>query len=232
MKEPLKSSLPSLDDSKDGSGTSYYYESTYGQPFEFRRRMRRSSSTEVLHLLIATGLLALLSLSIVLNFPFIDLPAFSMEEFLFLFAILFLSFLPHELMHKIVAQRYGMFAEFRIIPYYALLTLVMLFAGLRLFAVGAVMIGGGTTIRAYGRTAAAGPATNLVIGVAMLGLAFVFPGLSLYLFFGVFFCGWIALFNMIPIGPLDGAKVLHWSKTAFAALLAGSVCLFIVGIVF
>jgi Zn-dependent protease len=214
-----------------GSGPSYYYETPYGQPYRVRRGGTRFSRTEIAHLLMASGLLMLLSLSFFPSFPIINPANFDLTSFLILTLFFFISFLPHELMHKAVAQRYGLFAEFRIIPYYAFLTILTLFLpAFRIFAAGAVMIGGDATPQAYGKTAAAGPATNLIIGFAMLGLGFVFPDLTGLFFIGVYFCGWLAFFNMIPVAPLDGEKVLHWSKATFAILLAGSTFLFVVGI--
>jgi Zn-dependent protease len=137
-------------------------------------------------------------------------------------------------MHKVVAQRYGLFAEFRIIPSYALLTLLFLLipGGFRIFAPGAVMIAGEATPQAYGKTSAAGPATNLAIGAVMLALGLILPELAFFFLVGAYFCGWIALFNMIPIAPLDGEKVFRWSKSGFAVLLMGSVSLFIIGSLF
>ncbi len=231
-REPIKRDLrKDIDKAEDRAGPSYYYETVYGEPYTVRRRGKHFSRTEIAHLLMALGLLALFSLSLFPSFPIINPAYFDLTSFLILTFILFISFLPHELMHKAIAQRYGLFAEFRMIPYYAFLTLLTLFLPLfRIFAPGAVMIGGDATPQAYGKTAAAGPATNLIIGVAMLGLGFVFPDLTGFFFLGAYLCGWLAFFNMIPVAPLDGEKVLRWSKAIFALLLLASISLFIIGL--
>jgi len=39
--------------------------------------------------------------------------------------------------------------------------------------------------------------------------------------------GMLAAFNMLPVGPLDGKKVLAWNPAAFGLLLAGAAVLLI-----
>jgi Zn-dependent protease len=229
-REPVKRDLrKNIDKTEDCAGPSYYFETTYGEPYEVRRGRSHFSRTEVQHLLIALGILVLFSLSFVFPyFPLINPADFNLAAFIILTAILFISFLPHELAHKAVAQRYGLFAEFRIIPYYAFLTVVTLFLPFfKIFAPGAVMIGGDATPQSYGKTAAAGPSTNVIMGVAMLGLSFIFPDVASFLLVGSWLCGWLAFLNMLPIPPFDGEKVIHWSKAAFVVLLLWSIALFI-----
>jgi Zn-dependent protease len=208
-----------------------YYEFTYSQPYEVSRNRRAFSRVEVKHLLIASCLLVLFSLSWLVSFIPPIFSDFSFTVFITLTAIFFLSFLPHELMHKAVAQRYGLLAEFRIIPSYAFLTLwaILLLPFFKIYAPGAVMIAGEASPETYGKTAAAGPAYNVTIGAVMFTLVFLFPDSAYFLVFGIFVNGWLALFNLFPIPPLDGEKVLHWSRAVFSILLAGAIALFAYG---
>lgn len=88
------------------------------------------------------------------------------------------------------------------------------------------MIGGDATPEAMGKTAAAGPATNVLVGAAMVGLLFLFPNFEELFMTGVYLNGWLALFNLIPIPPLDGQKIAHWNKVVFSTLLLASIALF------
>jgi Zn-dependent protease len=216
---------------RDASGVEYHTEYSYSTEPSFSSSHRPKgkgvhfSKPEVLHLLGASALLLLLSYSVVspLLFPI----QFDLTSFIFYTLVLFLAFIPHELMHKAIAQRYGLYAEFRIIPYYALLTLLFILLPYKLFAPGAVMIGGAASQREYGKTAAAGPATNVVLGGTLLGLAPIFPSYAPFLLFGAWFSGWLSFFNMLPVFPFDGEKVIHWSRAAFAVLISASIVLFL-----
>jgi len=47
--------------------------------------------------------------------------------------------------------------------------------------------------------------------------------------FGVFINLWLALFNFLPIGPLDGKKIFHWKpKLAIGMLVLTGFFLFFV----
>lgn len=141
-----------------------------------------------------------------------------------------LGFILHELAHKFTAKRFGCWAEFRIWPrglMMALLFAVISFGTVIFAAPGATYIRPGSsqggfannviTSKQNGIISLAGPLTN--IGLAsflFLPLAESGVGvLSLIGLVGFRVNLWLAAFNMIPFGGIDGKKVLSWSKSVW-----------------
>ena len=94
------------------------------------------------------------------------------------------------------------------------------------------MISGPANMDDIGKISIAGPTTNIILSTAFLGLKFVpgLPALFSWVFaVGVFFNGFIAVFNLIPMGILDGYKIFHWNKTIWALAFAVSIALAIIG---
>ncbi len=142
------------------------------------------------------------------------------------------GFFIHEMSHKAIARKYGCWAEFRADIRGLGLALVMSFFGFLFAAPGAVWIAGNVTKNQNGKISLAGPGSNLVVAGALLPFAFeLLPGMptlvgsvAFYLYsFNVF----LAAFNMIPIMPFDGAKILRWSVPIYAATLALAAALFV-----
>lgn len=134
------------------------------------------------------------------------------------------GFIAHELAHKLLASRYGCWAEFDISPMglaLALFTALATRGSFILAAPGAVHIepkpGILLTERSLGLIALVGPLANIVVALIFQSL----PQESLFLRIvsaqGFQINVWLALFNLIPAGPLDGAKVLSWNKPVWAA---------------
>ena len=132
------------------------------------------------------------------------------------------GFLLHELGHKIVAQRYGCFAEFRSFDQMLFLAVLMSFFGFVFAAPGAVMISGPVGVRRNGKISAAGPIINLILAFLFLSLRLVFPTgfLSIVAFYGFFINSWLALFNLIPLWNFDGKKILRWNKKVYGVIMA------------
>ena len=137
------------------------------------------------------------------------------------------GFLLHELGHKLVAQRYGCFAEFRSFDMMLVLAVLMSFFGIVLAAPGAVMIAGRVNKKKNGMISAAGPIVNLALALlffvlALAGLPSAFKAAAYY---GFMINSWLALFNMIPFWLFDGYKILKWNKAVYAAIVAAAVAL-------
>jgi Zn-dependent protease len=177
------------------------------------------SKTEIKHLSLATGLVTAVGLSFN-HYRYISV------EFLLIFIS---AFLVHELAHKFLAQSYGSWAEFRTDLYGIMVTAISAipFIPFKFIAPGAVMIGLSDKSR-FGRVALIGPLTNIVMGFGFILATYIFPN-YLYLYSGASFNGWIALFNLLPFGVLDGQKIFDWNKIVWGITIALAMTLFIIG---
>lgn len=133
------------------------------------------------------------------------------------------AFVLHEMGHKFAAQKYGFRAEYRMWVQGLLLAFIMrLLVGFVFLAPGAVYFSGGHGNRKeIGKIGFAGPLVNLMLAV-VFGLAgLLAPGYvtvgfrGAYLnvgLFGAYLNSLFAMFNLLPIPPLDGMKILAWDK--------------------
>jgi Zn-dependent protease len=131
--------------------------------------------------------------------------------------ISFITYVPHELAHKFVAQHFGYPARYSINPAMFFLTLLSAipYIPIKFIAPGAVYIYAIMIDKeTNGIISIAGPATNIFLGfVALIGggpLGVYIASLN----------GWIAFFNLLPIGPLDGLKVMRWNMPLWLIFLA------------
>jgi Zn-dependent protease len=171
----------------------------------------------------------------IFNMNFATLPTLV----LFSFIAVGVGFLAHELIgHKIIAQHYGMHAEFRMWPFGLVLALASSLVGFVFAAPGAVYVQPKPDFyfrakdnqKHMGIVSIAGPIVNITIALIFLVLSFTNPlmisGMNVFAFaFSVNV--WLALFNLVPIPPLDGSKVLAWNKFAWLIVFAITVGLFI-----
>ncbi len=130
------------------------------------------------------------------------------------------GFVFHELAHKLTAQRFGCWAEYRMweLGLIGALFLVVV-TGLLFIAPGAVYIAPGyfgISRREDGIISASGATANLALAVLFLLFGFRF---------GAAINAWLALFNMLPFPPLDGSKVIRWNVAVWGVLVAASVLL-------
>jgi Zn-dependent protease len=138
------------------------------------------------------------------------------------------GFVLHELSHKFTAQNYGYWAEFRMWPFGLILALATSLIGFIFAAPGATYISGSNISQSEnGKISLAGPLTN--VGVAAAFFPLVFTGDTFFVLLGTLGTQiniFLALFNMLPIMPLDGAKVFGWNKIIWAGVFVPLVAIF------
>lgn len=182
------------------------------------------SRLEMKHLLIAW---------LVLGFCFSAGAISSPSRFPFIFIIALttvgVGFIAHELAHKFAARKFGCWAEFRLWTWGLVLALVLaLISGGRfIFATpGAVYIiplvrplwGYKLTKRENGLISLAGTMANIALAATFFILTGFGGTLSLVGWQGCRVNLWLAAFNMLPFNPMDGRKVLSWSKGVWAGI--------------
>jgi len=172
------------------------------------------TASEIGRLLIASFVL-----SFCLALPFS--PAF-LGTVLTAFLTAGLGFMCHEIAHKLVAQRRGFVAEFKLWGTGLILALLTAFitGGFFIFAaLGAVYLIPTTASwsereEAEAEIALAGPVVNMVLAGAFWSLYILTDGfLSQIGLYGAIINSWLAALNLLPFGPLDGHKIIHRDAT-------------------
>ena len=130
-----------------------------------------------------------------------------------------IAFLGHELAHKLVAVRFGQVARFKADYGMLFLAVVSALAGFLFAAPGAVHHGRPTP-RENGLIALAGPAANVAMALVFAPLVLLGTGTGVALVElvggrGLAINLFLAAFNLVPYGPLDGRTVLSWSKAVW-----------------
>jgi len=129
------------------------------------------------------------------------------------------GFIFHELAHKVVANFFGAAAEFRMWTQGLFLMLMVSIMGMLFAAPGAVYISSPyITKRQNGLISLAGPATNLVLTGIFIALYIIKPmpiqtmeGPVDAWLFGAMINVLLGFFNMLPMFPLDGSKIMRWN---------------------
>ncbi|RLF50039.1 MAG: hypothetical protein DRN20_00310 [Thermoplasmata archaeon] len=153
------------------------------------------------------------------------------------FLAVFTGFVFHELAHKFIAIKNGCWAEYRMFPQGLALALLLSIFGFIIAAPGAVYISGVYSKRVNGKIALAGPFMNFIIFVISFALlipilhakATVLALWIAHIIYGMaYFNIFLAIFNMIPIPPLDGSKVISWSITVYAIFMGIFVASYVI----
>lgn len=178
-----------------------------------------TSFHELRDLGIALTVLILVGLAWLRFFQF-----FYPQIFLIVLAGVIPAFLLHEFAHKITAQKYGAWAEFRLDPFGLMITALSIILPIKIIAPGAVVIfGHNLTMEHIGRISLAGPLTNLILALIFISLPIQNPIFSFIIIFNLI----IAVFNLLPFSVLDGRKIFIWNKLVWAIIFALTVFLYI-----
>ncbi|TFF85534.1 MAG: site-2 protease family protein [Promethearchaeota archaeon] len=112
--------------------------------------------------------------------------------------IMLFSILAHEIMHSIVAQKYG----------------------LNVSEIELYVLGGVSKIEEEPRTpksefiiAVVGPLTSMILGGILIGIVFLPINYSAFIFITLFYAGFsnitLGIFNLLPAFPIDGGRLLR-----------------------
>jgi Zn-dependent protease len=151
-----------------------------------------------------------------------------------------IAVIPHELMHRWSARKMGCSSRYVLDPMGLLLTLITAipFIPFKIIMPGFVLISCPLLDPAHykrveGVTSFSGPVTNILISVISLALIrpliYIYPYLPLlrFLYFSYGLNAWVAFFNLLPIPPLDGSKIIRWRPIIWGSSIALSLGLFI-----
>lgn len=141
------------------------------------------------------------------------------------------GFILHELGHKFVSMKYGYWAEFKLWPQGLIFALISSFLGFVFAAPGAVYTYANyMTDEINGKISIAGPVVNIILALIFLGICVIIYPSAFYsetsaLIFIICSVGYsinsfLAAFNLIPIGNLDGSKVLTWNAGIWVITIA------------
>ncbi|MEM5853224.1 MAG: site-2 protease family protein [Candidatus Aenigmatarchaeota archaeon] len=128
-------------------------------------------------------------------------------------AVVVMAFVFHELAHKFVAIKFNCAAFYKMWPPGLLFGFLFMFFGVKIIAPGAVVIRpykfgrwgfrvSRLTVPEIGLISLSGPLVNLFFAILF------YPFKSLSFFSEV--NAWLAFFNLLPIPPLDGSKIIQW----------------------
>lgn len=150
----------------------------------------------------------------------VSYPEVTPSNFLNSLWIIGAAFFLHEISHKIVAQNFDCWAEYRMWPMGLLFgVLLTLTFGVKILAPGAVMISTSYLGRhgfkfinlspeELGLIGLSGPIINIVLSIFFRGLYGIYGGSVFRL--ASLVNVWLALFNLLPVPPLDGSKIAKW----------------------
>lgn len=149
-----------------------------------------------------------------------------------------LAFFVHEAVHRYFALKVGLKAEYKAWTFGLILGIILIFiseGNLIFLAPGGIVISMLPGLRlghfryqmsyiTMGWIAVSGPLANIALAIFFKMLS-ALPLNPLLIEKAIFINVWLAVFNMLPIPPLDGSKMMYASRFTYVLLLG-----FVVGV--
>ncbi len=195
--------------------------------YRAQRGKIKFSKTEILHIAAAVIVISIAFSIIMRNSVLNADPTMNIVMIVGLsFLLVVCSFLFHEFGHKFLAQRYNIWSEFRAYPYGLMMALVFSIFGFLFAAPGAVYIRGNMDKAMNGKISLAGPGVNFTIAAVAIAITFFLePNTLEHVVFRMlaYLNAFLGLFNMIPVQPFDGSKIVAWNIPIYilAAAIGG-----------
>ncbi|MGC8812175.1 MAG: site-2 protease family protein [Candidatus Aenigmatarchaeota archaeon] len=152
--------------------------------------------------------------------------------------IVVLSFLFHELAHKTTAIRFGCVSFYKMWSTGLLLSLVFMLIGVKIIIPGAVVIypftfgrWGFKRIKLTAQEIGVISVSGILVNIFIAAVSRPFAGLFLIQDFDFFLAlssinSFLAFFNLLPVPPLDGSKVIQWKPWFWFFLIVIAAGLF------
>jgi Zn-dependent protease len=188
------------------------------------------TKTEKLDLLKSWGTLTLVYIFSMYQFSIFLVPVTFLVVYPWVMLTAFLTFIVHELAHKISAQFYGLEAHYRVNLIMLLISLAASLTGYLFFIGGAVFIQGAFSRKQNGIIAMAGPLSNIATAAVVLLIKAVTARMPYSYFLDSLFMmnAWLAIYNLLPFYIFDGKKVFHWNPGIWVGLIASAITILVV----
>jgi len=152
--------------------------------------------------------------------------------FIIFFLVITPAFILHEMGHRFTAKKYGAKAHYKGFPFWIIFMMLgAIFFGVVFAATGAVVIFAHyLTSKERAEISLAGPKVNIILAILFILSSLVFIPISKLIFlpvtitnitamffeYSAYINAFLATFNLIPMVPLDGSKIISYSFMKWA----------------
>jgi len=165
--------------------------------------------------------LGIASLAIAFAVSIATSPSLALLPYHFVLALIVITpaFVFHEMGHKYMAERVGLNSRFLLWETGLLISLILSLFHMLFLLPGAVYIYGGYPSKEdNGKISLAGPLVNILLAIIFGIMAITLPSFAPLFWLAARLNLHLAFFNLLPIPPLDGFKVIQWNFLIWSAV--------------